>query len=226
MCQSLYALSMTSDSSLSPASVKVRALKPAMVGKHIDARVPLAFMSRTRSCTSQQPGRSSLNEPGLKPHSSRGHPTVAAMPNGVAVLSPWNCHSSMPCSVRTIFGAWSSHLAGRWFLYMSGGSIEWSSMLTMIMSSSCMAVPLVRFGRRPKLYRPAGGRAHPSWRRLDWCGPRAPSANWRPRDRDARPPGEPGRDPALSVHELPAELGLPPGDELVRALRHHQLERR
>ena len=50
---------MTSASSLSPASVKVRALKPAIVGKFIDASTPLAFMSRTRSCTSKQPGRSS-----------------------------------------------------------------------------------------------------------------------------------------------------------------------
>ena len=47
---------MTSASSLSPASVNVRALKPAMVGKFIDASTPLAFMSRTRSCTSKQPG--------------------------------------------------------------------------------------------------------------------------------------------------------------------------
>ena len=113
-----------------------------MVGKHIDASTPLTFMSRTRSWTSQHPGRSSVNEPGLKPHSSRGQPTVAAMPKGVAVLSPWNVHSSTPCSLRTIFGAWSSHFAGRWFLYMSGGSTMWSSMLTRIMSSICMAVPL------------------------------------------------------------------------------------
>ena len=45
--------------SLSPASVKVRALNPAIVGKFIDARTPLAFMSFTRSWTSKQPGRSS-----------------------------------------------------------------------------------------------------------------------------------------------------------------------
>ena len=115
---------MTSDSSLSPASVNVRALKPAIVGKHIDASTPLTFMSRTRSCTSKQPGRSSVNEPGLNPHSSRGQPTVAAMPNGVDVPSPWKTHSSMPCALRTTFGAWSSHLAGTWFLYMSGGSID------------------------------------------------------------------------------------------------------
>ena len=35
----------TSASSLSPASVNVRALKPAIVGKFIDASTPLAFMS-------------------------------------------------------------------------------------------------------------------------------------------------------------------------------------
>jgi hypothetical protein len=89
---------------LSPASTNVRALKPAIVGKHIDASTPFAFMSRTRSCTSKQPGRSSANEPGLKPHSSRGHPTVAAIPNGVDVLWPWNTHSSTPWSLRTTFG--------------------------------------------------------------------------------------------------------------------------
>ena len=50
---------MTRASSLSPASVKVRALKPAIVGKFIEASTPLAFMSRTRSWTSKQPGRSS-----------------------------------------------------------------------------------------------------------------------------------------------------------------------
>ena len=47
-------------SSLSSASWKVRALKPAMVGKFSDARTPLAFMSLTRSWTSKQPGRSSV----------------------------------------------------------------------------------------------------------------------------------------------------------------------
>ncbi len=50
---------MTSAISLSRDSWKVRALNPAMVGKHIEASTPLAFMSRTRSCTSKQPGRSS-----------------------------------------------------------------------------------------------------------------------------------------------------------------------
>ena len=50
---------MIRPSSLFAASAKVRALNPAMVGKHIEARTPLAFMSRTRSWTSKQPGRSS-----------------------------------------------------------------------------------------------------------------------------------------------------------------------
>ena len=36
----------------------------------------------------KQPGRSSENAPGLKPHSSCGHPTVAHIPKGVEVASP------------------------------------------------------------------------------------------------------------------------------------------
>ncbi len=50
---------MTSAISLSCASVNVRAFQPAIVGKFIDARTPLAFMSATRWWTSKQPGRSS-----------------------------------------------------------------------------------------------------------------------------------------------------------------------
>ena len=138
MCQSLYACSITSEISRSRASVNVRALKPAIVGKHIDARTPFAFMSRTRSCTSKQPGRSSWKLPGLNPHSSRGQPTVAAMPKGVEVFWPWNTHSSTPWSLRTTLGTSSANLAGTWFLYMSGGSIMWSSMLTRTMSSMRM----------------------------------------------------------------------------------------
>src|SRR5690242_16465811 len=65
------------------------------------------------------------------------------MPNGVDVRSPWNTHSSMPWSLRTTFGMSSSHFFGTWFLYMSGGSMKWSSMLTRIMSSICMGVPPV-----------------------------------------------------------------------------------
>ena len=51
---------MTRAISLSRASAKVRAFQPAMVGKHMEPSTPLAFMSRTRSCTSKQPGRSSV----------------------------------------------------------------------------------------------------------------------------------------------------------------------
>ena len=51
---------MTSAISLSRASANVRAFQPAMVGKHMEPSTPLAFMSRTRSCTSKHPGRSSV----------------------------------------------------------------------------------------------------------------------------------------------------------------------
>ena len=107
---------------MSPASVNVRALNPAMVGKFIDPSTPLASMSRTRSCTSKHPGRSSEYEPGLKPHSSLGQPTVAAMPNGVEVFCPWNSHSSTPASFRTTFGTRSRNFSGTWLSNMSGGS--------------------------------------------------------------------------------------------------------
>ena len=72
--------------------------------------------------------------PGLKPHSSEGQPTVAAMPKDVLVFSPWKTQRSMPSSCTTL-GASSSHFFGTWFSYMLGGSIMWSSMLTRIMSS-------------------------------------------------------------------------------------------
>ena len=92
--------------------MKVRALNPAMVGKFIEPSTPLASMSRTRSCTSKQPGRSSEYEPGLKPHSLLGQPTVAAMPKGVEVFWPWNSHSSTPASFRTTLGTRSRYLSG------------------------------------------------------------------------------------------------------------------
>ena len=76
----------------------------------------------------------------MKPHSSRGQPTVAAMPNGVEVASPWKCHSSTPSALRTTRGISSFHLSGTWFSNRSGGSIMWSSMLTRIMSSICMSL--------------------------------------------------------------------------------------
>ena len=69
------------------------------------------------------------------------------MPNGVEVAWPWNSHSSTPRSLRTTFGTASFHFAGTWFSYMSGGSTMWSSMLTRIMSSICMATSLRGSGR-------------------------------------------------------------------------------
>ena len=50
---------MTSAISLSCDSAKVRAFHPAIVGKHMEPSTPFASMSRTRSCTSKHPGRSS-----------------------------------------------------------------------------------------------------------------------------------------------------------------------
>src|ERR1700677_5123115 len=128
---------MTRATSLSRDSANVRAFHPAIVGKHMEPSTPLAFMSRTRSCTSKHPGRSSVEVPGLKPDSSEGQPTVADMPKDVLVFSPWKTQRSMPSSWTTL-GASSSHFFGTWFSYMLGGSIMWSSMLTRIMSSRFM----------------------------------------------------------------------------------------
>ncbi len=59
----------------------------------------------------------------MKPHSSFGQPTVAAMPKGVDVDRPWNTHSSTPFSFWTTLGMSSFHLSGTWFSNRSGGSI-------------------------------------------------------------------------------------------------------
>jgi hypothetical protein len=75
----------------------------------------------------------------LKPHSSFGQPTVAAIPKGVVVAWPWKCHWSTPSAFLITFGTRSWYFAGTWLANRSGGSIMWSSMLTRIISSSCMA---------------------------------------------------------------------------------------
>src|SRR5262249_2286548 len=82
-----------------------------------------------------------------------GQPTVADMPNLVAVFSPWNTHSSAPASLRTTLGASAAHFAGTWFLNMFGGSIMWSSMLTRIMSSIRMGGGSSRHAERVRSMR-------------------------------------------------------------------------
>ena len=79
MCQSLYAeIIATVISSLK--WLRWPALNPVKVGKHIEARIPLRFMSRTRSWTSYTPGRISAKPAGSRPHSSGGQDTTALSP--------------------------------------------------------------------------------------------------------------------------------------------------
>ena len=114
-------------------------------------------MSRTRSCTSKQPGpqlgvRAGVEAPLLtRPADGGGHAERRRR-----WPRPGTPTRRCPASLRTTFGTWSSHFAGTWFSYMSGGSIMWSSMLTRIMSSICMGVFLS--GGGPELEGQAGER--------------------------------------------------------------------
>ena len=117
--------------------LRCRAENPVNVGKHIDARMPLRFMSRTRSWTSYTPGRISAKPAGSRPHSSAGQDTTALSPLTPCGL-PWYIHWSTPLSSVTTTGASGLYLAGTWLRNMSGGSTTWSSMLTRIRSSVCI----------------------------------------------------------------------------------------
>ena len=57
MCQSLYACRTARARSLSSDPPNTRPLKLGNDGKHIEPRIPPAFMSLTRSAMSKQPGR-------------------------------------------------------------------------------------------------------------------------------------------------------------------------
>src|SRR5215207_4812022 len=139
MCQSLYACTVARARSLSEASWNMPPANPAKVGKHIDAKMPLRFMSRTRSWMSYAPGRISAKPIGSKPHSSLGQLTTAFRPIE-PICWPSNNHFSLPSSPITTCGTRSRYFDGEWRSNMSGGSTTWSSMLTRIRSSTCMAV--------------------------------------------------------------------------------------
>src|SRR4051794_17695897 len=113
------------------------ALKPANVGKHMDAVIPLTSMSRTRAWMSYEPGRISSNPVGSKPHSDFGHDTTAFRPT-TPVWFPRYIQRSMPLSSLTTRGASSTYLAARRPSNMLGGSTTWSSMLTRTRSSMFM----------------------------------------------------------------------------------------
>ena len=88
---------------MSCASWNMPPANPAKVGKHIDASMPLRFMSRTRSWMSYAPGRISAKPTGSKPHSSLGHVTTAFRPID-PICWPSNNHFSMPSSPITTCG--------------------------------------------------------------------------------------------------------------------------
>src|SRR6187399_880079 len=138
MCQSLYARIMAFVVS-SWTWRKWPALKPANVGKHIDAVMPLTSMSRTRAWMSYEPGRISSKPVGSKPHSDFGHDTTAFRPT-TPVWLPRYIQRSTPLSSFTTRGASSTYLAGRRPSNMLGGSTTWSSMLTRTRSSIFMTL--------------------------------------------------------------------------------------
>src|SRR3954454_4144838 len=130
----------------------------------MDARIPLRFMSRTRSWMSYAPGRISAKPIGSKPHSSLGQLTTALSPME-PISWPSNCHFSLPSAPITMCGNRSRYLAGPWRSNMSGGSTTWSSMLTRIRSSTCMVVLPQECGV-PSPYRPPAGEPSERLRRL------------------------------------------------------------
>ena len=108
----------------------------------MDARTPLRSMSRTRSSTRYAAGRISARALGLRPHSSLGQETVALRPKMPNTL-PSNSQCSLPLGSRMSRGARSWYSAGKWCSNRPGGSIAWSSILRMIMSSRCISCSLV-----------------------------------------------------------------------------------
>src|SRR6185503_6638712 len=103
-------------------------------GKFMEASTPLAFMSRTRSSTSKQPGRISLNRVGSTPYSSGGRPATALRPTLVASC-PSNTQASVPSPLVTTRGARLRYRAGMGASNMPGGSTTWSSTETRMRSS-------------------------------------------------------------------------------------------
>src|SRR2546423_3040242 len=69
---------------------------------------------------------------------------------------PSYSHTSVPSSLRRMWGARSRHFDGRCLSNMSGGSTTWSSTLTRIRSSICttltiLSAPVMRFEGRAML---------------------------------------------------------------------------
>src|SRR5690606_10243000 len=83
-----------------PAAPNTRPEKDGNDGKHIEARMPPALMSLTRSWTSQHPGRISSNAVGSMPYSSLGRPATALSPM-LGIVWPLKTQTSEPSSVRS-----------------------------------------------------------------------------------------------------------------------------
>ena len=123
---------------MSPDSVNVRAFKPAIVGKFIEREHAVGVhvadpLVHVEAAGTQLGVGARVEAPLLaRPADRGGHAERRA--GRLALEDPL----VDALRVRTTLGASSSHFAGTWFWYMSGGSIMWSSMLTRIMSSSFM----------------------------------------------------------------------------------------
>src|SRR5436190_9080126 len=84
----------------------------------------------------------SSNDVGSMPYSAGGRPPTAFDPM-VGSSLPRNDHTSVPSAFVTSLGTSSAYFAGRRSSHMPGGSTTWSSTETRIMSSICIACPLV-----------------------------------------------------------------------------------
>ena len=111
MCQSLYARIITSTNSVSSFCTKNWPPRPGHDGKFSEARTPLTFMSRMRSCTSNVPGRTWSKLAGSAPQLSRGRPCTALRPK-LAISWPSISQASVPLSRRMTRGTRALNFAG------------------------------------------------------------------------------------------------------------------
>src|SRR5450759_2617297 len=68
-------------------------------------------------------------------YSSGGRPATALRPM-FGISAPWYTQTSVPSSLRTLRGANSLSLSGRWASNSVGGSTTWSSTLTRMRFSA------------------------------------------------------------------------------------------
>jgi long-chain acyl-CoA synthetase len=143
-----FVLAVNAISKLGAASVLLSpAWKPRDVEHALEVTVPSHAVADSESASLLRVclGRENVTDvddlPGASdsfPHGDRRLDAFEIDPTADAVLVFSSGTTGLPKAVR------HTHLslAGTWFLYMSGGSITWSSMLTRIMSSLRMSLLL------------------------------------------------------------------------------------